>query len=122
MKSVQVRQTNGRARSRAGRRYVFVSLAEDSPKRAAHKEFLRQKQARGIAQARERGVHMGRPRAVLPENFGELVRQWEARELPLEALLAQCGVSRTTFYKYMAQYRNYLALYQQSEPETINKA
>nr|WP_330412953.1 hypothetical protein [Dorea formicigenerans] len=35
----------------------------------------RKRQAQGIAVAKAKGVNFGRPEIVLPDNFGELVRE-----------------------------------------------
>ena len=37
------------------------------------RENIRQRQAEGIRLAKERGVHMGRPKYVLPDNFNEVL-------------------------------------------------
>jgi DNA invertase Pin-like site-specific DNA recombinase len=63
------------------------------------------RQAEGIAAAKARGVRFGRPCAELPGNFGDLVAKWDSGALDIEEILVQCGVSRSTFYKYLAQYR-----------------
>ena len=69
------------------------------------RENIRKRQTEGIAAAKLRGVRFGRPCAELPENFGELVRQWERGALEVEEILEQCGVCRSTFYKYLAMWR-----------------
>jgi DNA invertase Pin-like site-specific DNA recombinase len=66
---------------------------------------IRARQAEGIIAAKARGVRFGRPDAKLPTNFGEIATKWERGTLPLEEALERCGVSRTTFYKYLAQYK-----------------
>ena len=63
------------------------------------------RQAEGIAAAKQRGVRFGRPCATFPDNFGDLVAKWERGALDLEEILVLCGVSRSTFYKYLAQYK-----------------
>ena len=42
------------------------------------REFIRQRQAEGIAAAKERGVHFGRKRIPMPEDFEELAEAWWA--------------------------------------------
>ena len=37
------------------------------------RENIRQRQAEGIRLAKERGIHMGRPKYVLPDNFNEVL-------------------------------------------------
>ena len=66
---------------------------------------IRARQAEGIAAAKLRGVRFGRPCSELPHNFGDLVAKWEHGSLPIEEILERCGVSRSTFYKYLAQYK-----------------
>ena len=67
--------------------------------------FIRARQEAGIAAAKARGVRFGRPCAELPANFGDLVARWERGALDFDETLEQCGVSRSTFYKYLAQHR-----------------
>jgi len=69
------------------------------------RETIRQRQAEGIAAAKARGVRFGRPDLPLPDNFGELVRQWERGKLPLAEVLAQSGLGRSTFYTRLNEYR-----------------
>ncbi|MCL1951942.1 MAG: recombinase family protein [Oscillospiraceae bacterium] len=69
------------------------------------RENIKKRQAEGIAAAKLRGVRFGRPCAEFPNNFGDLIARWERGALPLEAILVLCGVSRSTFYKYLAQYK-----------------
>ena len=66
---------------------------------------IRQRQAEGIAAARKRGVHFGRPIKKPPENFGALVRQWERRNLPLSVVLERTGLKEATFYNRLREYR-----------------
>jgi len=69
------------------------------------RENIRKRQAEGIAVAKARGVRFCRPCAEFPENFDELMNKWERGALEFEELLEQCGVSRSTFYKYLAMWR-----------------
>jgi DNA invertase Pin-like site-specific DNA recombinase len=66
---------------------------------------IRRRQSEGIAAAKIRGVRFGRPNAQFPANFGDLVSKWERGVLPFEEVLEQCGVCRSTFYKYLAMWR-----------------
>ena len=38
------------------------------------------RQAQGIAVAKAKGIKFGRPEITLPENFGELVHEWEKKK------------------------------------------
>lgn len=65
---------------------------------------IRKRQAQGIAAARQRGVHLGRPYSPLPENFIECAEAWNRKEAPLTEILTQCGMSRSTFYRRWREY------------------
>ena len=69
------------------------------------RENIRQRQADGIASAKAKGVKFGRPTKVLPENFGEIVQQWEHGEITLEYVLKLCNISCSTFYVKLREYR-----------------
>lgn len=61
-------------------------------------ENIHQRQAQGIAAAKARGIHLGRPSLPLPENFHEAHAAWRANELSLRQAAAHCGLHRSTFY------------------------
>lgn len=69
------------------------------------RENIRKRQAEGIAAAKARGVHMGRPVKQVPEDFPILVRQWEEKQIPLTALLRHCGLTEATFYRRLRDIR-----------------
>jgi len=69
------------------------------------RENIHQRQAEGIASAKARGVRFGRPPKEPPDNFGELVKQWERKQITLDKVLALCDMKETTFYKYLREYR-----------------
>jgi len=71
----------------------------------SERETIKQRQAEGIAAAKARGVRFGRPDLPVPDNFGELVRQWERGKMPLAEVLAQSGLGRSTFYTRLNEYR-----------------
>ena len=71
----------------------------------SEREKIRERQKQGIAAAKARGVRFGRPEKVPPENFPELVKQWESKKLPLQDLLKQCGMSKATFYRRLRELR-----------------
>lgn len=60
---------------------------------------IRQRQAEGIAAARKRGVHMGRPVIEAPDGFAEIVKKWEKKQVSLEEALKMTGMSESTFYR-----------------------
>ena len=69
------------------------------------RENIRKRQAQGIAVAKAQGVKFGRPEIMLPENFGELVREWAKKRLPLSEVLNVCKISEATFYRKLREYR-----------------
>jgi len=69
------------------------------------RENIRKRQAEGIAAARARGVKFGRPPKEMPDNFGELVKRWECGQIKTAEVLKCCGVSRSTFYVKMNEYK-----------------
>ena len=72
----------------------------------SERESIRRRQAEGIAAARARGVHLGRPSKGVPEDFGRILEALECGELsPCEAM-RRCGMSRTTFYRRRREYRS----------------
>lgn len=66
---------------------------------------IRQRQAEGIAAAKARGVRSGRPQINMPEYFGKTVRSWERKEITVEEAVRRCGVSESTFYRRLREYR-----------------
>ncbi len=60
---------------------------------------IRQRQAEGIRAAKSRGVQFGRPATPVPDNFEEVVQQWEEGSASLEESLERTGLSRATFYR-----------------------
>lgn len=71
----------------------------------SERENIKKRQEQGIAAAKSKGVHMGRPVKDVPDNFGQLVKQWEKKKIPLEQVLQECGMSEATFYRRLREYR-----------------
>ena len=61
---------------------------------------IKQRQAEGIAAAREQGKHLGRPKAVKPENWDTVFREWQAGEITAVEAMKRTGLKRSTFYKF----------------------
>lgn len=64
---------------------------------------IRQRQAEGIAAARARGVKLGRPALVVPEEFDAVHRKWKEGCLNSRQAAESLGVSHTTFLKWAKQ-------------------
>ena len=70
------------------------------------RESIRRRQAEGIAAARARGVRFGRPPRPVPENFDEVLEQWERRDISLDTAAKLCGLPRGTFYSKARQRKD----------------
>lgn len=60
---------------------------------------IKKRQEQGIAAAKARGVRFGRPEKPVPENFLEIVRQWDNCQISTKEALMLCNMSRATFYR-----------------------
>lgn len=69
------------------------------------RENIRKRQAEGIAAAKARGVKFGRPVKPPPRDFERIVCAWKQKELPFAEALKQCGMSESTFYRRLREYR-----------------
>ena len=60
---------------------------------------IKKRQEQGIAAAKARGVRFGRPEKPLPDNFVEIVHQWDQQLINTQEALRLCDMSRATFYR-----------------------
>lgn len=65
------------------------------------REYIRQRQAEGIAVAKAKGVHFGRKPKERPENFGIVYSMWKDGKLSARAAAAQLGISHQTFLRWV---------------------
>ena len=65
---------------------------------------IRQRQAEGIAAAKQRGVRFGRPPKPLPENFHDVHQRWRAKQITVSEAAQECGMPRSTFFYRAQQY------------------
>ena len=63
------------------------------------RDFIRQRQAEGIAAARARGVRFGREEIPVSDEFEVCYQQWKEGSMSLEEGAKKTGVSRSTFYR-----------------------
>lgn len=71
----------------------------------SERENIKSRQMQGIAAAKARGVRFGRPIKKPPENFGQMVKQWERGNIEIAELLEQSGLKEATFYRRLREYR-----------------
>jgi len=71
----------------------------------SERDSIRKRQAEGIAAAKARGVRFGRPSTQSPDNFAEVVKQWERGNLSFDRVLEKTGLKKTTFYALLREHR-----------------
>ena len=64
---------------------------------------IRQRQADGIAAAKQKGVALGRPKAQKPDNWEEVIAEWQAGKITAAKAMELTGTKRTTFYKLLSE-------------------
>ena len=64
------------------------------------RSIIRERQAEGIARAKERGVYKGRARALTGEQVAQ-ARAWVNAGVPKAEVARRLGVGRTTLYSYL---------------------
>ena len=64
------------------------------------REFIRQRQAEGIAAAKARGVQFGRRPREKPENYKAVLTQWQEGVITAHRAALFLGVDRKTFLKW----------------------
>ncbi len=67
------------------------------------REFIRQRQAEGIAAARARGVRFGRLPLAIPADFNTVYQAWARGEISARKASKRLGVSHQTFLKWAAK-------------------
>lgn len=64
------------------------------------REFIRQRQAEGIAAAKARGVQFGRKTKERPEEFAHIKEKWCKGELSSRCAAHQLGITHQTFLRW----------------------
>lgn len=64
------------------------------------RDFIRQRQAEGIAIALERGVKFGRKPKDRPDDFAQVLHSWKANEISARAAGKQLGITHQTFLRW----------------------
>lgn len=76
---------------------IFGAVAE------LEREYIKERQREGIEIAKEQGKYKGRPEKKL-ENFEEIYHKWKYEKLTAVDASRQLGISRSTFYRKVAEY------------------
>lgn len=67
---------------------------------------IRQRQREGIAMAKRRGIHLGRPIKKLPSKFVQIYDQWWRRQITGKEAARRCRMPLSTFYRKAKEHRD----------------
>jgi len=67
------------------------------------REFIRQRQAEGIAIAKQNGVKFGRAPLKRPPEYEELKAAWEQKKISARAAAQELGITHRTFLKWVRE-------------------
>lgn len=70
----------------------------------SERENIRKRQAQGIAAAKAKGVHLGRPPKPLPDNYHICYQKWKAGKITSVAAAKECGMPLTSFRRKAEKY------------------
>lgn len=79
---------------------VLGAIAEEE------RNKIKARQAEGIAAAKEKGTHMGRPKAEYPIMWEETYKKWKDKEITATKAMELLQLKRTTFYKLVKEYED----------------
>ncbi len=77
---------------------VLASMAEQE------RLTIRKRQAEGIAAAKARGKHLGRPKIQMPDSFHPYYSEWKAGRITARQAMKSMGLCSSSFYKLVRQY------------------
>lgn len=63
------------------------------------RETIHRRQAEGIAAAKAKGKHLGRPKAEIPETFEDYYQRWKNGEVTASWAIKEMNISRGVFYR-----------------------
>lgn len=67
---------------------------------------IKTRQAEGIAIARAKGVHMGRPKTQLPKEFHAQYNLWRQGQQTAKTTMANLGLKKSKFYSFVRDYES----------------
>ena len=68
------------------------------------REFIKKRQAEGIAIAKAKGVKFGRRNKNINCDFDAIVTAWRNKEISVKEITEKCGISESTFYRRLREY------------------
>ena len=79
---------------------VMASFAEQE------RRMIKERQAEGIAVAKKKGKHLGRPRISYPKMWEQVYEKWKAKELTAVKAAEDLELTRCTFYNLVRKWEN----------------
>ena len=79
---------------------VLSSMAEQE------RLTIRKRQAEGIAAAKKKGKHLGRPKLKIPEDFQEVYERWKNHEITAKWAMKKLQVSSSSFYRMVKEFED----------------
>lgn len=79
---------------------VLSSIAEQE------RLTIRKRQREGIEAAKKKGVHMGRPRLVMPKEFPSIYGKWKDGEITARGAMKKLKLSGSSFYRMVKRYES----------------
>ena len=70
------------------------------------REFIKQRQAEGIAIAKEKGVHFGCKKHDDPKGFDKIYKLWKSGEISIREGATELGMSKSTFFRRCKELQN----------------
>lgn len=71
---------------------------------AKERESIKRRQAEGIACAKARGQHFGRPTIAKPNNWQEVTTEWRNGVITAREAMNRLGMKPNTFYRLLKQH------------------
>jgi DNA invertase Pin-like site-specific DNA recombinase len=65
---------------------------------------IKARQRQGIQSAKDKGKHLGRPKADYPDRWQEIYSQWKEQHITAATAMQALDLKRTTFYKLVFQF------------------
>lgn len=78
---------------------VLASMAEQE------RLTIRKRQAEGIAVAKLKGKHLGRPKAQYPDDWAKVYEIWKAGNITAVQAMQELNLKKATFYKLVKNYQ-----------------
>ena len=70
------------------------------------RDNIRSRQAQGIAVAKEKGIHLGRPKAEYPAEWESHYQNWKSGNVTATQCMKDLSLTRNTFYNLVKRYES----------------